>query len=85
MTPIEANLRATGKPYLVVADFIRAGLGSDLTPQGVYLRVAKLTGQDAPEVWGGFIAGKTITFEHDAGIAFALHLEKLWSAKKEAA
>jgi len=86
MNPIEQNLRATGKPYLILGDLIRAGLAHslDVEPQTIYLRVSKLRGADTPEAFGGFRAGAVITFTADAGIEYAKHLEKMW-AKKEPA
>ena len=81
MNPIERNLRATGKDYLILGDLIRAGLAQSLgvEAQTIYLRVSKLKGADAPEAFGGFRAGHTITFVADAGITYALHLERLWA------
>lgn len=86
MSELEQRLRATGKQYLTIADFIRAGLAlsAGIENSSLYLRISRLTGKDAPESFGAMRVGGNIAFTLDSGIDYALHLERLWT-KKEAA
>lgn len=82
MSSIKQRLEATGKPYITIADLLRAGAFAGVTPQAVYLRLAQLPEGQRPEDFGAFKAGGCITWAGaDQAARFAEHHEAYWAMR----
>ena len=81
MSEILKRLYAAGKTIIVVSDLIEAGVFPDMSPQGVYIRLAKLPVGERPEDWGAIRAGGRIAWlSPEAAAEFADHHVAYWAA-----
>ena len=82
MSEILKRLYATGKQVIVVSDLIGAGTFPGMSPQGVYIRLAKLPVGERPVDWGAVVAGGRIAWMNpEAAAEFADHHIAYWEAR----